>query len=126
MQNTSTGSLDDAQLQTRAASVVIETASTILAKQLMALVAIYQAQQVIKPIAVCCIMSPPPVLVRLTHRHAPWASLLLLARVAAPPARSSVRCRAACPHVRHSLQPTLEAPREGLRQGEVQGGLEGS
>ena len=34
--------------------------------------------------------------------------------------------RAACPHVGLSLQPTMEAPREGLRQGDVLGGLEGS
>ena len=34
---------------------------------------------------------------------------------------TAVQC-AACPHVGLSLQPTLEAPREGLRQGEVRGG----
>ena len=68
------------------------------------------------------VVAPISVLVRLTYRHGPWASLPLLARVAAPPTRSSARCRAACPHVGLSPQPTLEAPREGLRQGEVGGG----
>ena len=42
-------------------------------------------------------------------------------------ARLTAAQRAPCPHVGLSLQPTLEAPREGLRQGEVRGGgLEGS
>ena len=75
-----------------------------------------------KTVAVCSSMSPPPVLVHLTRRHAPWASLPLLARVAASPAHSSTPRRAACPHVGHGPKPTLEAPREGLRQGEVRGG----
>ena len=72
MQNTTTCSLDDAQLQTRASSFVIAPASMFLANAtMMALllhVAIYQAQQVIKPIAVSLsfCMSPPPVLVCLT------------------------------------------------------------
>ena len=68
------------------------------------------------------VVAPISVLVHLTSRHIPWASLPPLTRVAAPPARSSARCRAACPHVGLSPQPTLEAPREGLRQGEVRGG----
>ena len=63
----------------------------------------------------------------LTHRRVPWASLPALVRVAASPTRSSARCRAVCPHVGHGPQPTLEAPRGGLRQGEVRGGgLDGS
>ena len=88
-------------------------------------------------VAICCIVSLQfctsalflrfamhhcPVSVRLTYCRAPWASLPPLARVAAPPARSSARCSAACPHVGLGPQPTLEAPREGLRQGEVRGG----
>ena len=72
MQNTSTCSLDDAQLQTRASSFVIASSSMSLAKQLMALVAIYQAQQVIKPIAVCFIMSPPPVHLSSCVDHLRW------------------------------------------------------
>ena len=68
-----------------------------------------------------------PVLARLTLHRVPWASLPPLVRVAASPARSSARCSAECPHVGLGPQPTLEAPREGLRQGDVGGGgLEGS
>ena len=62
------------------------------------------------------------VLVRWTHRCVPWTSRLLLARVATPPARAPAPRRAVCPYVGHGLKSTLEAPREGLRQGEVRGG----
>ena len=44
------------------------------------------------------------------------------ARVAAPPARSSARCRAACPYVGLSLQPTLEAPGGGSDRATSGGG----
>ena len=73
-----------------------------------------------------CVVTPMLCLGPLTLCRTPWALLPPLARVAAPPARSSARCRAACPHVGHGPQPTLEAPREGLRQGDVGGGLDGS
>ena len=68
----------------------------------------------------CCTQFLP--LVRLTSRHRPWASLPLIAGVAAPPARAPAMRRAVCPHVGHGPQPTLEAPRGGLRQGDVRGG----
>ena len=38
------------------------------------------------------------------------------------PVRFTTLQIAACPHVGHSWQPILEGPKEGLRQGEVQGG----
>ena len=118
MQNTSTGSLDDSQLQTRAFYFVIATANRILTPVCHSV-----ASSLFFPHDV----APVSIWIRLTRRHAPWASLPLLARVAAPPARSSARCKATCPYVGLSPQPTLDAARERLRQGEVRGGgLEGS
>ena len=68
------------------------------------------------------VVAPASVLVHLTHRRAPWTSLPLFAGVAALLACSPAPRRAAYPHVGHGPQPTLEAPREGLRQGDVRGG----
>ena len=104
-------SLDDAQRHTRAFSFAIVTTSGFISLQS----AIVRRFSIVP-------LHQVPVLVRLTFRRVPWASLPLLGRVAAPPARSSARRRAACPHVGLSPQPTLEAPREGLRQGDVGGG----
>ena len=116
MQNTRTSSLDDTQRHTRAFSFAIVTTSGFISLQ-FALLRLHCSS--------VGLLHQVPAFLYLTRCRTPQDSLPLLDRVAAPPARAPALRRAACPHVGLGPQPTLEAPREGLRQGDV-GGLEGS
>ena len=113
MQNTSTASLVNAQRLTRAASFVIVTTSYTISLQ-FALLHLHCSS--------VGVLHQVPAFLYLTRCRTPQDSLPLLDQVAAPPARALALRRATCPHVGHGPQPTLEAPREGLRQGDVGGG----